>query len=298
MIKGIHHIGLTVHNLDEMVAFYQKAAGFQEVARSPLADNPLLSASLPEAQRGGEVVLLNAKTCYLELAHVPNASPAPQNTRAVQGPGITHICYQSPADDSGYEKFKASGMKPISRGSEPVDLAGRGITYAYARDVEGNIFEMEQWDTVPSTAPQGVPLWLAHVALVSPNIQRLATFYSTIIMGMESVPATLRFRDNPRLDEVADLDDVDLYGTWIGPPNVLIELWQYVNPPTPAVVGRRSLQELGYSRIAFEVDDLDDELAGLRQHGVTFTSPPAQWDQQRAVLGYDPDGNLFQLAQL
>lgn len=300
MIKGIHHIGLTVHNLDETVTFYKEAAGFEEVDRSRIADNALLSANLSANQyNDGKVVLLNAQTCNLVLTHLPNPPYGlPPNKRAVQGPGITHICYQSAADDSCYEKFKASGMKPLSRGTKPVDLAGRGITYAYARDMDGNIFEMEEWDTVPPTAPQETPVWLAHVALVSPDIQRLANFYSTILMNMDAVPDIPRFRENPRLDEVADLVNVDLYGTWIATPNVLIEIWQYVNPPTPTTTGLRSLTEPGYSHIAFEVDDLNGEIERLREHGVSFTSEPIHWDQQSAVFGHDPDGNLFQLMQL
>ena len=59
-----------------------------------------------------------------------------------KGPGMTHTCYQSPEWYSSYEKFKANGADILSRGDQPIDLGGYGVTYAYAYDAEGHMMEI------------------------------------------------------------------------------------------------------------------------------------------------------------
>ena len=41
---------------------------------------------------------------------------------------MTHTCFQSPGYDSGWDKFVAMGIDPLSRGDQPIDLGGYGIT--------------------------------------------------------------------------------------------------------------------------------------------------------------------------
>ena len=59
---------------------------------------------------------------------------------------MTHTCFQSPNYDSGWDKFVAMGIDPLSRGDQPIDLGGYGITYGYAYDPDGNMIELEQLD--------------------------------------------------------------------------------------------------------------------------------------------------------
>ena len=94
-IKGIYSVSLSVQNLEQSAAFYQKAIGFTEGGRLP-----------------------------------------------VQGPGITHICYQSSAENSIYKQAKINGATVVSRGTTPVNR-GYGIQYAYIRDANNIMFETE-----------------------------------------------------------------------------------------------------------------------------------------------------------
>ena len=294
MIKGIHHIGASVPQLDDVVRFYQDAVDLPQVGAFATANSAAADRVTGLQNVRSRTILLNGTTTYLELFEFESPQPPPQAIMPVYGPGITHVCFQSPEDDPAFDKFSGQGMQMVSRGDRPVRLnPQRGITYAYARDVAGNMFEMEQW----VTPPRAFPIWIAHVAFVSPNIERLTAFYSQVVMGMDASPEIRRFRGIPNLDVVGDIDNGDLYGTWIPTPNILIEIWQYVNPQTPDEPVNGSLETLGYTHICFEVDDVSAEYNRLTQLGVPFISEPHQTPTSVIVFGRDPDGNLFELLQ-
>ena len=156
-----------------------------------------------------------------------------------------------------------------------------------------NMFEMEQW----GTPPRPFPIWIAHVAFVSPNIQRLTNFYSTTILQLDAPPEIRRINGIPNLDVVGNADNVDLYGTWVPATNILIEIWQYINPKTPDKPSPSSLNRLGYTHICFEVDDVVAEYQRLSHLDVPFVSDPVQTPNSVIVFGRDPDGNIFELLQ-
>ncbi|MEM7114383.1 MAG: VOC family protein [Chloroflexota bacterium] len=294
MVKGIHHIGASVRNLDDMVAFYQGAVDLPYVLGFETAVNPIADRTAGLTNIRSRTALLGAATTYLELFEYESPAPPPQQIMPVYGPGITHVCFQSPDTDPAFEKFRRQGMEMVSRGDRPVRLAPqREITYAYARDVSGNMFEMEQW----GTPPRPFPVWTSHVAFVSPDIQRLTNFYSTTVLQLDALPEIRRINGIPNLDVVGNADNVDLYGTWVPTPNILIEIWQYVNPKTPDKPSPSSLEILGYTHICFEVDDLAAEYKRLSQLDVPFISEPVRTPNSLIVFGRDPDGNIFELLQ-
>lgn len=294
MIKGIHHIGASVTNLDDVINFYHSAVDLPQVSDFEIVDNDVTDrvSGLKNSRCHGAI--LGGTTAYLELSEFQSPQPEAQQIMPVYGPGITHVCFQSPEEDSAFDKFKQQGMEMVSRGDRPVRLnPQRGITYAYARDPAKNMFEMEQW----VTPPRPFPIWIAHVAFVSPDIKRLNDFYSQVVMGMAESPEIKRIKGIPNLDVVGNIDNGDIYGTWIPTPNILIEIWQYVNPKTPDEPVNGSLEKLGYTHICFEVDDMMAEYERLSQLGVEFVSEPQQTETDVVVFGRDPDGNLFELLQ-
>ena len=67
-----HHTGISVPNLEESIAWYQKMLGFQIVRRvSPNANIA--------------IALMRRNECYIELFQVANAQPLP-DTAAVRQP--------------------------------------------------------------------------------------------------------------------------------------------------------------------------------------------------------------------
>ena len=293
MIKGIHHIGASVQNLEDVIEFYQGAVDLPSVRRFETAADAAVDRVQELQNVYGRHAFLGANTTYLELFEFEGPQPKPQQIMPVYGPGITHVCFQSPADDPAFNKFRRQGMQLVSRGDGPVKLARPDITYVYGRDASDNMIEVEQWDT----PPRPFPVWIAHVAFVSPDIERLTNFYSTTLLGMDTPPEIRRINGIANIDVVGDIDNADLFVAWIPTPNILIEIWQYVNPKTPDVTEEGSLETLGYTHACFEVDDAWAEHKRLKALGVPFLSEPEQTVNAVTVFGHDPDGNLFELLQ-
>lgn len=294
MIKGIHHIGASVPNIDEVIAFYQGAVDLPKVGSITTASSVAADLVMGLQNVRSRTAFLSGTTAYLELSKFESPQPPPQQIMPVYGPGITHVCFQSPEEEPAFDKFHRQGMEMVSRGDRPVRLnPQRGIAYAYARDVAGNMFEMEQW-VMP---PRPFPIWIAHVAFVSPDIERLTAFYSQTVIGMDKSPEIRRIQGVPNIDVVGNVDNGDLYGTWIQLPNIQIEIWQYVNPKTPNEPVNGSLETLGYTHFCFEVDDVSAEFKRLSQLGVPFISEPVQTPTSITVFARDPDGNLFEMLQ-
>jgi catechol 2,3-dioxygenase-like lactoylglutathione lyase family enzyme len=252
-VKGIHHVCLSVTDLDRSLAFYQAATSLEVAVGS--RDEP------------GEVATLRGPNCSLELIEFPRAR-RPSVDMPVQGPGITHVCYQSATVDDVYGSFLAAGATPVSRGTEPVDLGGYGVYYAYARDPDGIMFEVEHLDRPEFEGD----FWIAHVALASPDLDRLVDFYRTLL-GIEPYRRS-ELIEGPQFDAVAGIDGVRLRAAWFGVGNMILELWQYLHPPPGGRAEPRGPERIGYNTIAFEVDDLVDE-----------------------VHTRDPDGNLISLVR-
>ncbi len=96
--------------------------------------------------------------------------------------------------------------------------------------------------------------------------------------------------DNAR-DEIATLRTPDGHGR--------LELTQFHHP---AAVGPKPkdlpVNALGYRRIMFAVDDLDDTLAGLRAHGAELVRDVVQYqDVYRLCFIRGPEGIIIGLAQ-
>src|SRR5438046_2153013 len=77
-----------------------------------------------------------------------------------------------------------------------------------------------------------------------------------------------------------------------------IELSRFLAPPVVADHRKAPVNALGYLRVMFAVDDLDDTLARLRKHGVQLVDEVAQYeDVYRLCYVRGPEGILIGLAE-
>ena len=78
-----------------------------------------------------------------------------------------------------------------------------------------------------------------------------------------------------------------------------IELSRFITPPVAADHRNAPVNALGYLRVMFAVDDIDDTLARLRKHGAELESLEVVQYQDAYRLCYirGPEGLLIGLAQ-
>ena len=77
-----------------------------------------------------------------------------------------------------------------------------------------------------------------------------------------------------------------------------LELSQFLTPPPVADHRNAPVNALGYLRVMFAVDDLDDTLARLRPHGAEVVDEVVQYeDEYRLCYIRGPEGILIGLAE-
>src|ERR671910_8322 len=77
-----------------------------------------------------------------------------------------------------------------------------------------------------------------------------------------------------------------------------LELSRFLTPPVVADHRKAPVNALGYLRVMFTVEGLDDTLARLRSHGAELVGELAQYeDQYRLCYVRGPEGILIGLAE-
>jgi catechol 2,3-dioxygenase-like lactoylglutathione lyase family enzyme len=77
-----------------------------------------------------------------------------------------------------------------------------------------------------------------------------------------------------------------------------LELSRFVTPPVAADHRNAPVNALGYLRVMFAVDDIDDTLARLREHGAQLVDEVVQYeDMYRLCYIRGPEGLLIGLAE-
>lgn len=302
-IIGYNHIGLVVKDLDKMLNFYQTATNFELVSREKISDNAAANKLFGRDSISYEVAVFKCPNFFLELTQFDNQTDTIIEKMPPYGPGMTHTCFQTAEKNSGYRQFVKAGVDMITRGDEPIDLGGYGVTYAYAHDPEGNMMELEQmsdfviWLKIDKDFSEKHKMWMTQVAIMTPNIKKLAAFYEDVY-GIEPY----RWTDIEPMEVMAnviDLDGVSLKGAWfmLDGKEKKMELFQYGGThPTPNTTYKRSPTELGYS-FSIEVLDIQKEYQRLKAKGVDFLSEPQQLGKFWTVFANDVDGNVFSLRQ-
>ena len=77
-----------------------------------------------------------------------------------------------------------------------------------------------------------------------------------------------------------------------------VELSRFLAPPPVADHRNAPVNSLGYLRVMFAVDDLDDTLARLREHGAQLVDEVVQYEEMyRLCYVRGPEGILIGLAE-
>jgi catechol 2,3-dioxygenase-like lactoylglutathione lyase family enzyme len=304
-IMGINHIGLSVKNLDQALAFYQQATGFEVIKREKVYANNHSDTLYAGESLEYEVATLKAPNMLFELTEFAINKDVRLSDMLAQGPGITHTCFQSPKSDSGYAKFVAAGTRLVTPGNGPVDLGGYGVTYAYGYDPEGNMFEMEELDGKilerggydDAWQELDHSMWMTQVAFATPDIEKLMRFYQDVL-GIKPYRKSEIIK-NSKIDRITNLTDTDVLAGWfkMDGQSKMMEFWQFRTPKTEVFTGKRKASDLGYS-YSLEVTDIQKEYQRLKSLGVDLISAPQQVGGFWQMYARDVDGNIFSLRQV
>lgn len=286
-VIGLHHTGLSVRNLDRAIAHYQDELGFECAARFSVEDDATARQVLDVDHAAADVALMRNATGYMELfeyADRPNRAADP----AVYDAGIRHTCIQAIDVETLFDTCMAAGGASHARPSS----LGTGALYAYIRDPEANIMELEgvPWGPTYRETP-----WFAHTAIVTHDMDRLLAFYE-YLTGVKSHDRR-SFGPHKVFDRVAGVDGVVFEGAWIKLRNATLEFWQYSEPLTrPAK--RVDVRALGWNHICLEVRDASAIYDRLSADGIELHGPIVRNDFGAFFYGRDPDGNVFECLEI
>ena len=142
MIVGLHHVGLSVPDLEEAKTFYKDVLGFTEVFDNSWdGDRPEADQAIGLEKTSAKMQMLRAGNACIELWEYSNpfqASKDPNYSPANHG--WAHIALQVTDIFYEYERLTKAGM---TFHRPPVTNVGEGRSAAiYGRDPFGNIVEL------------------------------------------------------------------------------------------------------------------------------------------------------------
>lgn len=143
-------------------------------------------------------------------------------------------------------------------------------------------------------------LGVHHVAITTPDIDRLSKFYMEAF-GFEEVSRGGWEAGNDANDAIVGLTGSAAKTAFLQAGNVLIEMFQYDAPVGQTNNPTRPVNDAGYTHFCLSVTDIDTEIERLEGLGMTFHAPlPPLEDMSgpwRAMYGRDLDGNIIELIE-
>ena len=141
MIRGIHHVGAHVHDMDRMVNFYKEAFGF-ELLSEPFSweNDEFIDKIVDVPNSAAKGCMLRAGTCYLELFQYSAPAPNSPEAKKPYDKGYTHFCVDVINIEEEFERLKGLGMTF----NQPAPINVGHVKSIYGRDPEGNVIELQE----------------------------------------------------------------------------------------------------------------------------------------------------------
>jgi catechol 2,3-dioxygenase-like lactoylglutathione lyase family enzyme len=135
-----------------------------------------------------------------------------------------------------------------------------------------------------------------NVGIVVDSLDAAISFFAELGLKLEG-RATVEGEWAERVTGLADMRvEIAMMRTPDG--HSRLEISRFLTPPTVADHRNAPVNALGYLRVMFAVEDLDETLARLRPHGAEVVGELAQYeDQYRLCYVRGPEGILIGLSE-
>lgn len=142
MIRGIHHIALSIKDMDRSLAFYRDLLGLEVAMDKSWEDAGETGDKILRVKgTAARQVMLKCGDAMVELFQFNRPEPAPMaEDRPVIDRGITHLCFDVKDVDAEYERLSKAG---VIFHCEPQNL-GSNCRTTYGRDPDGNVVEFQE----------------------------------------------------------------------------------------------------------------------------------------------------------
>lgn len=166
-ILGIHHIGVTVPNIDEGIAFFQKNFDVVDVFHTgPFdVDNAFMANKLgaaPNSRIKDLVFLRCGNGPSFELFEY-SGDDADKHQKRSSEIGGSHICFEVEDVFESAKRLKANGVE-LLEGPNTVDAGPlQGFSWIYFRTPWGQILEIASFDGLGYETSSSHRLWRAKI---------------------------------------------------------------------------------------------------------------------------------------
>lgn len=139
MIVGLHHVAISVPDMNKALAFYCGVLGFEEVMSGSVdGDSEIYDRIIGLRKVSTEMRMVKVGNAYIELFEYKNPKPhAKDKAYPPSDHGIAHFCLQVKDIKAEHARLSAAGMTFVG---PPVDE--QVYAAVYGRDPFGNIIEI------------------------------------------------------------------------------------------------------------------------------------------------------------
>lgn len=148
-IQGVHHIGVSVPDIEKAREFYVDLLGaVEEVEPLAWSDNPFIDEIVGLKDSAAKQFMCRLGNTYIEVFEYASPRSAPQDPdRGVHNFGYTHFGVQVDDLAACYERLVAAGIRvhaapDLSTITTHPDGTKTGYSATYCRDFFGNVFEI------------------------------------------------------------------------------------------------------------------------------------------------------------
>lgn len=145
MIRGVHHVSLTVGDMERMLGFYRDRLGFEPVTQMSWEQGAAeVDRILGLENSSARIEILRAGNTYLELIEYRTPPGKAVNPlHPVSDCGIRHVAFDVVDINAEYQRLLGTGVFFNCPPTE-VEVEGRPLRAAYFRDPEGNVLELQE----------------------------------------------------------------------------------------------------------------------------------------------------------